>query len=149
LPALGILVTGILLTVLLLRKYNYEIKDLPKQIIKRDVIENEVIFLIKAGESSTLEFKSTMRMNLKTDKVGKEVELAWLKTFAAIMNTDGGYLIIGVDDNGGILDIDADEFENQDKCRLHFKNLINQHIGLEFSKFLNFDILSIDGKPLF
>ena len=148
LPALGILATGILLIVLLLRKYSYQIKDLPKQIIKRDVIENEVISLIKAGESSTLEFKSTMRMNLKTGKVGKEIELAWLKTVAAFMNTDGGYLIIGVDDKGGILGIDTDEFENQDKCRLHFKNLINQHIGLEFSKFLNFDILSIDGKSI-
>jgi len=148
LPALGILATGILLIVLLLRKYSYQIKDLPKQIIKRDVIENEVISLIKAGESSTLEFKSTMRMNLKTGKMGKEIELAWLKTVVAFMNTDGGYLIIGVDDNGGILGIDIDEFENQDKCRLHFKNLINQHIGLEFSKFLNFDILSIDGKSI-
>ena len=148
LPALGILATGILLIVLLLRKYSYQIKDLPKQIIKRDVIENEVISLIKAGESNTLEFKSTMRMNLKTGKVGKEIALAWLKTVAAFMNTDGGYLIIGVDDNGGILGIDADEFENQDKCRLHFKNLINQHIGLEFSKFLNFDILSMDGKSI-
>jgi hypothetical protein len=28
----------------------------------------------------TLEFKSTIRMNLKTEKFGKEIELAWLKS---------------------------------------------------------------------
>jgi hypothetical protein len=31
----------------------------------------------------TLEFKSTIRMNLKTEKFGKEIELAWLKSATA------------------------------------------------------------------
>jgi predicted HTH transcriptional regulator len=35
-------------------------------------------------------------MNLKTEKFGKEIELAWLKGATAFMNSDGGTLLIGV-----------------------------------------------------
>jgi hypothetical protein len=31
-------------------------------------------------------------------------------------------------------------------CRLHFKNLINQHIGAELSKYLRFSIIRVDDK---
>ena len=46
--------------------------------------------------------------NLKSGKNGKEIELAWLKGVVGFMNTNGGILLIGVDDSGTILGIDAD-----------------------------------------
>jgi predicted HTH transcriptional regulator len=87
-------------------------------------------------------------MNLKTGKSGKEIEQAWLKSVAAFLNTEGGVLLIGVDDGGDILGIDADEFENDDKCRLHFKNLIKQHIGLEYSEYIQMDVYPIQSKKI-
>ncbi len=102
--------------------------------------------LIAAGEGPTIEFKSTMRMNLRTQKPGKEIELAWLKAVAAFMNTDGGTLLLGVSDDGQITGLEQDGFANEDKCRLHFKNLISQHIGAELSKYLHFTIVPIDNK---
>jgi len=146
--AMGILAAGILLTFMLVRKYSYQLKDLPVQNLNRLDLEMAVPRLISSGESNTLEFKSTMRTNLKTGKAGKEIELAWLKTVVAYLNTDGGILLIGVDDAGNISGIEIDAFENHDKCRLHFKNLINQHIGLEFSKHLTLDIASIGEKTV-
>ncbi len=103
---------------------------------------------IKQGEGRFVEFKSTMRMNLKAGKPGKEIELAWLKTVAAFLNSEGGILFIGVDDDGNIFGLDADGFENEDRCRLHFKNVFNQHIGMEFSSFVDMEIYSIDGKDI-
>ena len=102
--------------------------------------------LIGMGEGRAVEFKSTMRMNLHTGKAGKEIEMAWLKAVAALMNTDGGILLLGVTDSGGINGLESDGFENEDKCRLHFKNLISQHIGAELSKYLNFGIVRVDEK---
>ena len=99
--------------------------------------------LIAQGEGPELEFKSTMRMNLKSGQHGKEIELAWLKTMAAFMNTDGGTLLIGVADDGSIVGIEPDGFANDDKCRLHFKNLVNQHIGAEYSRYLNMEIIPV------
>ena len=104
--------------------------------------------LIGIGEGRAVEFKSTMRMNLHTGKAGKEIEMAWLKAVAAFLNTDGGILLLGVSDSGEINGLESDGFENQDKCMLHFKNLINQHVGAELSKFLDFSIAGLDGKTV-
>ena len=58
---------------------------------------------IKRGGSRTLEFKSTLRWNLKEDRQdGKVVTHAVLKTIAAFLNTEGGDLLIGVADDVSI-----------------------------------------------
>ncbi len=102
--------------------------------------------LIEGGENRTVEFKSTMRMNLHTRKPGKEIELAWIKGAAAFLNTDGGVLLLGVSDDGGITGLERDVFENEDKCRLHFKNLISKHLGAAHSKYIRFHVVPMDGK---
>jgi len=104
--------------------------------------------MISAGESSSLEFKSTLRTNLKTGKSDKAIELAWLKSVVAFLNSEGGTLLIGVNDESGLEGIEADGFENHDKCRLHVKNLLNQHIGAEFSGYIDCDLHIISGKTV-
>ncbi len=104
--------------------------------------------LINQGEGADVEFKSTVRTNLKTGKKGKEIEFAWLKSVVAFMNSKGGTLLIGVDDTGRITGLDADNFENNDRCLLHLKNLINQHIGAEFSGFVTISLLSSEEKDV-
>jgi len=104
--------------------------------------------LIAKGENRAVEFKSTLRMNLHSKKPGKEIELAWLKGVAAFLNTDGGTLLLGVTDDGEITGLERDVFENEDKCRLHFKNLIATHIGAEMSKYIRFTLVPVDGKTV-
>ncbi len=104
--------------------------------------------LINQGEGARVEFKSTARTNLKTGKKGKEIELAWLKSLVAFLNSSGGTLLIGVDDAGRILGIKADNFDNSDRCLLHIKNLINQHIGAEFSGFINILLVDADEEQV-
>ncbi|WP_028583222.1 AlbA family DNA-binding domain-containing protein [Desulfogranum mediterraneum] len=89
------------------------------------------------GEGACVEFKSTIRANLKTGKPGKEIELAWLKALTAFLNSAGGTLLLGVDDAGTPVGLAVDGFESEDRCLLHIKNLINQHIGAEFSAFIS------------
>ena len=87
--------------------------------------------MIAVGESDLLEFKSTVRTNLHTGKPGKEIELAWLKSVVAFCNTEGGTILIGVNDKGQILGLEADNFQNDDKCLLHIQNLIGEHVGID------------------
>ena len=143
-----ILLGGLLFAVTLVRKYGHQLKDVPKQLVRPRTFEHDVQRLIARGEGPTLEFKSTVRMNLKSGKLGKEIELAWLKGATAFMNTDGGTLLIGVSDDGEVLGLDPDQFDNEDKCRLHLKNLVNQHIGAELSPFIRFEVGAIDGKTI-
>ncbi|MBN1223178.1 MAG: ATP-binding protein [Candidatus Aminicenantes bacterium] len=72
--------------------------------------------LIKRGESKTLEFKSTLRWNLRENrKEDKVITLAVLKTIAAFLNTAGGDLLLGVGDDGTVTEIERDKFESNDE----------------------------------
>ncbi|NPA94730.1 MAG: ATP-binding protein [Thermodesulfobacteria bacterium] len=103
---------------------------------------------IREGEGNNVEFKSTVRTNLRTGKPGKEIEFAWLKAVVAFLNSEGGALLLGVDDKGKILGLAPDSFENPDKCLLHIKNLINHHIGAEFSNFITVTLVEVDGRDV-
>ena len=102
--------------------------------------------LISSGESDRMEFKSTLRWNLKTDAADKRIEKAWLKSVVAFLNTNGGLLLVGVEDDGAILGIDADQFANEDKYLLHVNNRIKQHIGLEYAGFIRFQLVPVEHK---
>ena len=87
--------------------------------------------LIDQGESGSVEFKSTLRINLHTGSVDKRMELAVLKTVAGFLNTNGGTLIVGVSDAGTPVGIEADKFPNEDKMSLHFVNVVNARLGAD------------------
>ena len=102
--------------------------------------------LIRDGESNRLEFKSTLRTNLETGETDKRMEKAVLKTIVAFLNTDGGNLLIGVDDDGDIIGADIQSFENKDKMGLHLTNLIASKIGNSFLPYISFNLIDFDGK---
>ena len=86
--------------------------------------------LLKLQESKTLEFKSSLRWNLKQDrKDDKHVTHAALKTIAAFLNTEGGDLLIGVADDGRVLGIDHDRLDNDDRFMLHLAQVVRNGLG--------------------
>lgn len=104
--------------------------------------------LIDGGENGGVEFKSSLRWNLKSNRSDKAIEAAWLKTIVAFLNTDGGVLIVGVNDDGRVLGIDADRFETEDKCLLFVNSRIKQHVGLDCIPFIHFGLIPLQGKKL-
>lgn len=106
----------------------------------------DVTDLIQAGEGGRLEFKQTLRFNLKSGKNGKEIEHACLKTVSAFLNTEGGTLLIGVADDGTVTGFDEDRFDSDDKALLHFNNLVDRHIGTEFSRYIDSKVIEVGEK---
>ena len=104
--------------------------------------------LIKQGESDYVEFKSTLRYNLKANKNDVNIELASLKTVAAFLNTSGGTLLIGVTDNGNIEGLDKDNFAKDDKLLLHFTNLLRDKIGQQTLGFVHFEIVEVNSRKI-
>jgi hypothetical protein len=142
----GLLWIALLVVVIRMRKLT---RRGPAKISLQTMTENELLQLIEQGETDTLEFKSTLRWNLRSGKAGKEIELACLKTVAAFMNTDGGTLLVGVADDGTVTGIAADNFPNDDKYLRHFSAIFEQHIGLNFSEFVEFVLLPAKGASVF
>ncbi len=86
--------------------------------------------LLKLQESKTLEFKSSLRWNLKEDrKDDQQVTHAVLKTIAAFLNTEGGDLLIGVADDRTVLGIERDRLENEDKFMRHLAQVVRNGLG--------------------
>ncbi len=139
---------GIALAAVVIRKYSRQLRDLPRLTIDRANPERDLYDLIGRGEDAHLEFKSTMRQNLHSGRPGKEIELAWLKGVTAFLNTEGGIVLLGVADDGTLLGLAADGFENDDKCLLHFKNLLNQHLGAEYAQQVRFELYELEGKRI-
>jgi hypothetical protein len=88
--------------------------------------------LIGLGESQTLEFKATARWNIKESKGDKVMEQVIIKTVAALLNSDGGSLLIGVQDNGSIfgIEVDLQLFSTDKRNRDAYENwLMTQLLG--------------------
>ena len=112
----------------------------------REFTEGQLRDLINSGENTQLEFKSTLRWNLHTDKVDKKIENQCLKTVAAFLNSDDGVLLVGVDDDGNAIGLRMDQFSNEDKMLLHWHSLIKSHLGLEFAHLIRSAFQDLDGK---
>lgn len=121
--------------------------------------------LILIGENEKLEMKSTLRFDLRQNIVNKNLEYVIAKTVSAFLNSDGGILIIGVDDNGNALGLEKDietlSKKDADGFELHLRNIIKKYLGSDFEKYLKVTFPIIDdsiickvkilkcGKPVF
>jgi len=102
--------------------------------VKSEMPINE---LIESGEHSFLEFKSTMRWNVREVKSDKKMEEIIIKTISAFSNAQGGKLLIGVSDSGETLGLQDDynslREANKDYFEIHLNNLINAAFGKDFA----------------
>lgn len=105
--------------------------------------------ILKLGENYNVEFKSTLRMNLKAGKKDVNIEHASLKTIAAFLNSNGGVLLVGVRDDSSIEGIETDAFDNEDRFSLHFWNLLKSSMGQDVSAFIQTSFHIKDGKTVF
>ncbi len=118
-----------------------------------DIIES-TNRLIKKGESTQIEFKSTLRINLHTEKPDSKMEFGCLKTIAGFMNTNGGTLLIGISDTKEILGLETDfkSFGNKhdllDEFQKHFDNLIEKYLGNSAYSLLNLSFPEIEEKVI-
>ncbi|HPE58240.1 MAG TPA: putative DNA binding domain-containing protein [Bacteroidales bacterium] len=111
--------------------------------------------LIENGESEFVEFKSTLRYNLHTNKFDKNIEHAALKTIAAFLNSAGGTLLVGVDDHKNLLGLGKDNFKDDDHMLLHLTKMIQERIGIKQTQYVraiietkeSLKILRIDVRP--
>ena len=96
-------------------------------------VEQKIRTLLKEEESQRLEFKSTGRKNTRSGKKDPEIEWAIVKTIAAFANSEGGTLLIGVDDNKDIVGINQDyQFlgnRSQDGWGLWLTTLVREKIS--------------------
>jgi hypothetical protein len=104
--------------------------------------------VIARGEGERLEFKSSLRTNMRTGEADKRMEHAVLKTVTAFLNSGGGTLLVGVKDDGSILGVDVQGFDNLDKFYLHFTHLVGECLGKEMLPFIDSRMIGMDERTV-
>lgn len=108
--------------------------------------------LLLKSESRLVEFKSSARWDYRQNKLNRELENAVVKTVAGFMNSEGGTLIIGVDDEGRVLGLAPDlrtlNRNDRDGYEQYLINLISAQLGKEQCVNLRISFLDQEGKDI-
>jgi hypothetical protein len=109
--------------------------------------------LLKSPESVHLEFKSTARWNLRSGAKDPAIEDSVVKTVAGFLNTDGGTLVIGVDDSGTPRGVEEDLKTCRNSADAYERwlmgSLLGQRIGTDIiSQYVDFSWASLESHSL-
>tara|TARA_R110001583_G_C5589979_1_gene403658 strand:- start:127 stop:1191 length:1065 start_codon:yes stop_codon:yes gene_type:complete len=99
-------------------------------------------------ESKTLEFKSSFIYDIKGNRKDKLLKKECTKTIASFLNSHGGILLVGVDDNGKILGLAKDiEYSknNDDKFILSFKDAVKNSLGVSVLNNVDWSLEDVGG----
>ena len=101
---------------------------------KKELTTSDVLTLIEKGENAKVEFKSSLRHDYRQIKTDKNLESAILKSIAGFLNSNGGTLIIGVDDDGQILGLENDYWSLKKESKDGFEQRLMLIVSNEFGK---------------
>ncbi len=129
----------------------YVIKSMVQEASGR-VLSRDPRVLLEKGEGLYVEFKETLRYDGRKGETSKELEKMVLKTIVAFLNSEGGTLLIGVNDDSGVVGLERDyktlTKKNRDGFENHLTMLIKTMVGLQFTKYVNVSFESIDDKDI-
>lgn len=106
---------------------------------QEEVKQKSIQELITLGESISLEFKSSLQWDVRQNQLNKNLRHSVLKTIAAFLNSEGGILIVGVEDNGHVFGLETDyatTSHSKDKFLNLLNTLIGDYIGLDMSPYI-------------
>ena len=108
--------------------------------------------LIAAGEGQYVEFKSSLMWYYRRRVVNKALYEPVMKNIVGFMNSTGGTLLIGIDDNGVVLGLEADyqvmKKPDSDGFENVFNMAFNRMIGVEYRRFVDVAFPEIEGKQV-
>ena len=148
------LIVGLLLAILILITIIYLRKKRKTIAISTNRLSvEELQQFLDEGESERFELKSSLRWDYREEKVNKKLEEVIVKSISAFNNAEGGYLVIGIDDDNNILGLQNDystlKKQNADYFELHLRNLINTAFTVRYAaRKLVISFLTIDDKDV-
>ena len=115
-------------------------------------LAEELPLLIARGEGAQLEFKSSLRWDTREQRANRSLQQVVFKTIAGFLNNDGGTLLIGVDDSGGIVGIEADlktlKHPNKDGFERVLMDAIRSALGGNACALIHCYFHDLDGRTV-
>ena len=108
--------------------------------------------ILSRAESQKVEFKSSFRYDYKQKLANTEISSAVIKAIAGFLNTDGGTLILGVDDNGRPVGLEKDYLtlkkKSADGYEMSIIQAVSEACGADVCQNLRFSFLLLVGKEV-
>jgi hypothetical protein len=109
--------------------------------------------IIERGEGKYIEFKSTFSYDLRQNKKSAEVEHSALKTIAAFLNSYGGILLIGVEDNRNVIGMESEykllsKPDKQDQFCTRFDDIVSKNLGSGTHKDFDLSFVKVGDKEV-
>lgn len=118
------------------------------------LLTEKVIEIINSGESNQVEFKPALLYNFSTKRPGIGIKGIIAKAICAFLNSNGGYLLIGVSDNGQVQGLEHDlKLSNgknpKDFFFLEFDQMLKHFLSFYVKSNIVGEFVSIQGKEIF
>lgn len=133
---------------------NNELKTLAKKVVERKLEDSQIEKAFEFGENNFIEFKPALLYNFKTKQASIGVKKIIAKVICSFLNSNGGKLLIGVNDSGNVqglhYDFSLSNKENGfDFFRLEFENLLFQFFDKNVYNYIKSDFNSNYDKTIF
>lgn len=114
--------------------------------------DEQIVELLQRCEGPELEFKSSARWDVRQSRVSRELEAVIVKTVAGFLNTDGGILLIGVDDGGKVVGLRNDygtlRRQDRDGFEAFLTKLLLDALGRDVSPCVRIDFHRHGGEDV-
>jgi hypothetical protein len=123
--------------------------------IQQPAPRESISAMIQRGESDRLEFKSSARWNMHTAQRDERIEMVIAKAVAGFLNTSGGTLLIGVNDDGepvGLVnDFAVVKSPDCDRYELWLRDFLGSTVGQNAAALpkIDFQAVTVDGADTF
>lgn len=126
--------------------------ELHKLVIPSGQLDDPRLSLLHSAESQRLEYKSSLRWDLKLEAVNHSLEETVSKELCAFMNSGGGDLLIGVDDGGLPIGLEKDyatlKIKNYDGFVQYLTNMINKYLGKTSKTYVEFEQMEAESAEM-
>ncbi|MEK6960527.1 MAG: RNA-binding domain-containing protein [Nanoarchaeota archaeon] len=113
-----------------------------------DITPETIERLIRAGESNTVEFKATLNRNIITGNADPDMKMVVLRAISSFLNSNGGILLIGVNNDGSIRGIESDIDFHEEEYLRKIDGLVRTHITPQPIELVHSQTLECGGKKV-
>ncbi|MEM9634387.1 MAG: ATP-binding protein [Pseudomonadota bacterium] len=108
--------------------------------------------LIRGGETDRVEFKSSLRWDVKENRINRSLEKVIAKTTAGFFNAEGGILLVGVDDDGSALGLEKDlstlKSPDLDSFERTINDIVSKNLGGDLCPYIHTVFAKVDSKDV-
>jgi len=143
--------SGLRIGAKIVEEFGYRFFPCPVAEFPQPMLVPQALADMLTGETSTLEYKASMRWDLRRQQVNKDLEKIIAKTIAGFLNSEGGILLIGVADDCTVLGIkhDLKTIGRQDRDGYEQKlHQVLDALGAEFSQYQHVSFEEYEGKTV-